>query len=275
MKIITLSPKRISEFRTAVYNHYSSSIWAFKWRKTSDPYHILISEFMLQQTQTSRVEEKYDVFIKRYKDICSLADSDKKDLLQLWQGLGYNRRALYLHETAKIICKDYNGSVPDDYDNLLRLPGIGPYTASAILTFAYNKPQIFIETNIRTVFIHYFFIKNGTVKDKEILNLVDQTLDRKNLREWHYALMDYGVTIKKTHGNPNKKSKHYTKQSKFEGSNRQKRGLIIKKLTEDNEIEKSTLVDELNITRSGLNEIIKKLEIEGFLVRDHSKITLQ
>jgi A/G-specific adenine glycosylase len=201
---------------------------------------------MLQQTQTDRVVEKYQLFIKTFPNFRSLAKSPLSKVLQVWQGMGYNRRAISLHKIAQIVVDKYQGKLPESVEELIELPGIGHYTASAIGAFAFNQPTAFIETNIRRVYIHFFFQKKRKVDDKDILPLVEQTVDKKNPREWYYALMDYGVMLGKQVPNPNRKSAHYAKQSKFEGSNRQIRGLILKILLKQPNLTESMLIKKLD-----------------------------
>jgi A/G-specific adenine glycosylase len=202
------------------------------WRRAKDPYKILVSEIMLQQTQVERVLPKYKAFLRRFPNIKVLAKAPLKDVLSTWQGLGYNRRAKMLHECAKYVLSHHKARLPKTHGALMALPGIGPYTASAVMAFAYNTPSQMIETNIRSVYIHHFFNDDYEVHDKELLLRIEHTLDRDNPREWFYALMDYGAYIKKTFGNPNKRSAHHKRQSTFIGSNRQIRGAIIRILAE-------------------------------------------
>ena len=183
---------------------------------------------MLQQTQVERVVEKYEAFINLFPSFDALARASLRDVLAAWQGLGYNRRATALKKIGEIVAGDYDGKLRADLDFLTSLPGIGHNTACAILAFAFNKPVVFIETNVRTVFIHFFFSDRDGVGDSEILPLVERTLDRENSRKWYSALMDYGTMLKKTHGSINSKSAHYQKQSPFKGSDRQVRGLVLK-----------------------------------------------
>ncbi|MEK7079017.1 MAG: A/G-specific adenine glycosylase, partial [Patescibacteria group bacterium] len=129
----------------------------FPWRNTTDPYHILVSEVMLQQTQVARVMVKFPIFIDQFSNFKELATASTKDILQVWQGMGYNRRALYLKKIAEIVITQYKGKLPDDPAILDTFPGIGEATAASIVAFAFNKPLVFIETNIRRVFIHLFF----------------------------------------------------------------------------------------------------------------------
>ena len=202
---------------------------AGKQVKQSDPYKILVSEVMLQQTQVPRVIPKYKLFIKTFPTIEKLARAKTPLLLKIWQGLGYNRRALYLRETARAIARDCGGAFPRDAKTLEALPGIGPSTARAIAVFAWNQPEIFIETNIRRVFIHFFFKHKKKVSDRDILPLIQKTLYHKNPRMWYSALMDYGAMLGETlqEENPNRKSSQYTTQSTFIGSNRYARAKIL------------------------------------------------
>ncbi|NBV76824.1 A/G-specific adenine glycosylase [bacterium] len=228
------------------------------WRRTRDPYHILVSEIMLQQTQVERVLPFYLRFLEKFPTIEVLASVHLSDVLKLWQGLGYNRRAKMLYEASKEVIERFDGAMPRSREELESLPGIGHYTAGAVRAFAFNEPDVFIETNIRTVLIHHFFPHKNSVDDADLLpilqklvtplNLCKSDLHNKNtenkkskqhgsaqdaidVRTWYAALMDYGSHLKKIHPNPSRKSKHHTKQSKFEGSLRQMRGEIVRALS--------------------------------------------
>lgn len=202
------------------------------WRKTRDPYKILVSELMLQQTQVSRVIPKYESFLRRFPTFSALAKAPLLDVLKEWQGLGYNRRAKFLHQTAKIITLEYKGKFPKEVSEIEKLPGIGHYTARAVSTFAFNKPEVFIETNIRTVFTHFYYRGQSSVKvdDKEILLLIEKNFKKSKMepRDFYAALMDYGSHLKASGVRINNRSKHYVKQSKFEGSTRQKRAALLR-----------------------------------------------
>jgi A/G-specific adenine glycosylase len=198
------------------------------WRLTTNPYRILVSEIMLQQTQVDRVLPKYASFLQRFPTLAGLAEAPLGAVLREWQGLGYNRRAKMLHQCAQLVVKKHKGRLPRTYEELTALPGIGSYTAGAISAFAYQLPEVFVETNIRSVFIHHFFNDDTDISDADIRLMVERTLDRSDPRAWYYALMDYGVYIKKTYGNPNSKSKHYTPQTTFKGSDRQIRGALVR-----------------------------------------------
>ncbi len=223
-----MSPISIAEFRELVWDYYRAHRREMPWRDDPSPYKVVISEVMLQQTQVPRVLQKYPEFMAQFPDFQSLATAETASLLSAWQGLGYNRRALFLQRLARMVVDEYDGQLPRDPAELIKLPGIGAGTAGSIAAFAFDAPVVFIETNIRRVFIHHFFSDTEGVRDRDILVLVEAALDREHPREWYYALMDYGTHLAKTVVNPNRQSRHYVKQSAFAGSDRQLRGAIIR-----------------------------------------------
>lgn len=200
------------------------------WRQNVRPYYVLVSELMLQQTQVGRVIPKFEAFIAQFPDIQTLAGASLSDVLKWWNGLGYNRRAKYLHDAAKMIMQDFAGKFPETQDELQRLPGVGPNTAGAILVYTFNQPVVFIETNIRTVYFYHFFPDGEKVADKELRQVVGETLDGENPREFYYALMDYGTWLKKQGAGRLQQSRHYKKQAALKGSVREIRGQIVRAL---------------------------------------------
>lgn len=276
-----ISPKKISKFRKIIWDYYKNNKRDFPWRHTTDPYKILISEVMLQQTQTYRVLPKYEQFIKTFPDFSSLERRGLSKLLGVWSGLGYNRRALYLQKTAQKVVNEHNGKLPMDPKILQTFPGIGPNTAGSIYVFSTNLPYVFIETNIRRVFIHFFYSdchperSEGSIPDTSLIPLISQTLDQKNPREWYYTLMDYGAMLAKTIENPNRKSKHYTKQSRFEGSLRQVRGKILKILANGSIIQTIELKRMVNTSPEYFQKALGQLEKEGFITVKSSMIFLK
>lgn len=230
--------KDIARFKKVVWSHYKKHGRKLPWRPRSQKemrdagfaYRVLVSEIMLQQTQVERVIPKYERFLKRFPTFRALAKASTADVLREWQGLGYNRRALALKRAAREIVTHHKGKLPDTYSELIELPGVGPYTAGALLVFVRNIPHPIIETNIRTAYIHHFFPAQK-VSDKELFSVIEATLDHENPREWYYALMDYGAYLKKTAGNAARASTHYKKQSPFKGSRRQLRGAILRELS--------------------------------------------
>ena len=237
------------------------------WRNTTDPYQILVSEIMLQQTQVERVSLKFPEFIRAFPDFAVLASAPLGNVLTAWQGMGYNRRAIALQKCAIRVMNEYNGLLPDDVEILATFPGIGRATASSIAAFAFNKPVIFIETNIRRVFIHYFFHDTDLVRDTEILPIVKKALYQKNPRVWYWALMDLGTMLKKKVPNPNRRSVHYAKQSPFEGSDRKIRGAILKIVLNAHFLNEEEIIDCFPEDRNRARKILSALEQEGFIQR--------
>ena len=219
------------EFQSFVWQKGRELYRDMPWRNTEDPYLIMVSELMLQQTQVDRVVPKYLDFVARYPDVFALATAPLSDIIAIWNGLGYNRRAKFLHDSAVKIVADYGGRIPDTFDGLVSLPGIGPNTAGAILAYGFNQPAGFIETNIRTVYFRHFFEDSHKVTDDQLRQVVGETADTEHPREWFYALMDYGSFLKKQGSGQLDKSAHYIKQSALKGSMREVRGQIVRSLT--------------------------------------------
>lgn len=264
----TAEKVRIELFRRTVLGFYARHGRVFPWRETRDPYHILVSEFMLQQTQVSRVLVKYPEFLARFPTVKALARASVADVVSAWRGMGYNRRALALQKSARIIVREYGGNVPGERDGLLSLPGVGQSTAGAVRAFAFDAPSVFIETNIRRAVIHFFFPKKKSVTDREVRTILEQALPRKHFRAWHYALMDYGSHLPKIVGkNPNHQSKHYKKQSKFEGSHRQARANILSALVDHGKLDEVSLRAVAKRDAGKTSAILSALVSEGFIVK--------
>ena len=198
------------------------------WRGLDDPYAVLVSEIMLQQTQVARVGRFWERFMALFPTIDALASADTADVLAQWQGLGYNRRALALKKTADVCAAERGGMLPHTAEELQKLPGIGPATAAGVVAFAFNRPSTYLETNVRTVFLHELFPNRDGVSDKELVPLVADTCPAEGARAWYYALLDYGAHLKTLVANPSRRSAHYTRQSTFEGSRRQKRAELVR-----------------------------------------------
>ncbi|KND48302.1 MAG: A/G-specific adenine glycosylase [Parcubacteria bacterium C7867-002] len=239
------------------------------WRTKTTSYYVVVSEIMLQQTQVTRVMDKFTSFIKQFPSWQTLAQASTHDVLKEWSGLGYNRRALYLKRIAEQITEHgtKKGILPSTYEELCKLPGIGPNTAGSILAFAFNIPYPFIETNIRSVFIHFFF-GNTTEKihDRDIRALVEKTLDTHNPREWYYALMDYGVHLKNTQVNPSRKSAHHTRQTPFKGSNRELRSRILKHILKKPINTQQVITSFPTVPTEHITKNLIALEKEGFII---------
>lgn len=265
-----------SAFQKKIWDYYKAyGRHDLAWRKTKDPYKILVSEIMLQQTQVSRVIPKYEAFLKAFPTLNDLAKASQSEALSLWQGLGYNRRGLNLWRSAQVIQNDLGGVFPSTSEALDALPGIGPYTACAVVTFWKNKPLVFIETNIRTVYLVSFFDSiKGNVKDSEILEYVSKTVDKENPREWYYALMDYGVMLKVTQKEKNTKSAHYRKQKPFKGSQREIRSGVLKILLQKKGITFSDLEKRIPFSKEKIRLVAEALAKEGFIKKEGHTLSL-
>lgn len=250
-----------SAFRKRVWDHYRQhGRHDLPWRKTKDPYRIFVSEVMLQQTQVPRVLEKYKEFLATFPTVQDLAQAELGTVLKVWNGMGYNRRGKYLRDAAKAIVERHRGNVPRELADLRALPGIGPYTASAVRIFAFNLPDTFIETNVRAAYIHDFFPDKKKVSDATLMPLIAKASIGQDPRTWHWALMDYGAHLKKLHKNPSRKSAHYVRQSKFEGSVRQVRGAILRELHKER-----SSVTELPFGKARIEEALVGLERDGMI----------
>jgi A/G-specific adenine glycosylase len=266
--------KAVAAFRQLIRDYYQNNARRLPWRETFDPYRILVSEIMLQQTQVDRVREKYREFLVLFPGFRELARAELSQVLSVWQGLGYSRRAKSLWLCAQEVVERHAGKLPREIRDLEALPGIGPYTARAVAAFAFGEPTPFIETNIRSVFIHHFFPDQETVQDSEILPLIERTLDREQPRDWYYALMDFGAMLKKTRGNPSRKSAHHVRQSPFEGSNRQQRSLILKSILAVPGLSEAQLIDHLAGEAAGVIRNLQQLEREGFIRQECGRFSI-
>ena len=240
------------------------------WRRTTNPYHIMVSEIMLQQTQVDRVIPKYEAFLQAFPTIWDLAEAPTSQVLELWSGLGYNSRAIRLQEAAKIICKRYDGQIPKSRDALLDLPGIGPYTANAILSFAHNLPHPCIDTNIRRIILHELKLSEKTSPAK-LYAIAESLIPENRSRDWHNALMDYGssiLTSRKTGIKP------LTTQSKFLHSKRWYRGQILKLLIKEKETTYKELITQFKKTTEEIVTIVQEMEKEKLVSVENERITL-
>jgi len=271
-----LTSYAIRKFRAIVYQFYKDNARNdLPWRNTDNPYLILVSEIMLQQTQIERVINKYPLFIKKFPDFSTLARARTRSLYSVWQGMGYNRRAIALRNIAQSVTSPpYQCNLPSDPDELMKLPSVGQSTAGAVAAFAFHQPVVFIETNIRRVFIHFFFREHERVSDHEIIPLINKTLDRKCPRNWYYALMDYGSAMRNLKDNPNRKSAQYKKQGPFAGSNRQIRGKILSILSEQKHLSMMTLEGQFNTSHDTIVKMIDQLCNEGFIKRKGRQIMM-
>ncbi len=270
-----VTPQKLTTFKKTIWAYYKINRRDMPWREKPTSYYVVVSEIMLQQTQVDRVIRKFETFIKKFPDWKSLAQATNTEVLREWSGLGYNRRALSLKKIAEIITEygTRTGKLPTTADELQNLPGVGPNTAGSILAFAFNAPHPFIETNIRSVFIHFFF-KNSRSKihDDKLIPLIEKVLQDKyikqNAREWYYALMDYGSYLKKQVSNPSRKSLHHVTQKPFKGSNRELRSRILKLVLHE-KMTLEAITKNLHDVRfpEMIAQNLNDLEKEGFLLK--------
>lgn len=283
--------------KNALLGSFCETVWCegdrlyrdLPWRRTRDPYAIWVSEVMLQQTQVARVDGRWQRWLERFPDTAVLADADAGDVLEEWQGLGYNRRALSLARAARMI-EDAGGEFPREERDLVALPGIGPATAAGIRAFAFDLPGVYLETNVRTVFLHELFPDAHDVPDSALVPLVREACPgfaaacgaERGPRAWYYALLDYGAFLKQTLPNPSRRSRTHARQSRFEGSHRQKRAELVRVLLDARRLGVALTRDDLArefdavevaagrppVDGDELDRILAELEREGFCARD-------
>lgn len=262
----------VTDFQEVVWEKSKELYREMPWRQDTQPYYVLVSELMLQQTQVERVIPKFEAFVARFPSIESLATASLGDVLTLWSGLGYNRRAKFLHEAAQFVVQNRDGVFPQSIDALCELPGVGPNTAGAIMAYSFNQPVVFVETNVRTVYFHHFFSDNDAVSDAEVRAAVEATVDTEHPREWYWAIMDYGSFLKRQGVGRNAQSKHYKKQAPLKGSVREIRGQIMKMLTQSDlsevELKEKVVVDER------FDKALDGLVRDGLVARKNGRLHL-
>lgn len=269
----SLDEQELRRFRATVRSFYRSCGRDFAWRKTRDPYRVLVSEIMLQQTQTQRVAERFPLFLKTFPNLRALARAPQSEVIRAWEGLGYYRRARNLHQAAQAVVARHGGRIPDSYEALRALPGVGAYTAAAVSAFAFDRGVPMIETNIRSVYLYVFFKGARSVSDREILELVAATMPAKNVREWFYALMDLGVELKKQAPRINHASRHHKAQSPFKGSDRRVAAQVLRYVvTSARPVSKAAIAKEIRRSIEGVSSeqidlALARLEREALIAR--------
>jgi A/G-specific adenine glycosylase len=263
------------------------------WRRTTDPYSVLVSEMMLQQTQVARVVPYYERWLEEFPTLEALAAAPLAAVLARWQGLGYNRRALALKRLAEQLSAETTvgcvAELPSDHARLLSLPGVGPSTASGVLAFAFGVPAVYLETNVRSVFLHELLADRDDVSDSELRPLVAtaaEEAERQGIdpRSWNWALLDYGAHLKRTLPNPSRRSSHHTRQSKFEGSDRQKRARLLRAVMSSPGMSAEDYAGELAVREVSEGReapsaqealrLIEGLVADGFLARVGDRFTI-
>lgn len=255
----------VSSFQDEILSWYKVNERDLPWRKTRDPYAILVSEVMSQQTQLTRVIPKYNEWLKNLPTVASLANAEPRVVFQLWSGLGYNRRALNLHKAAQMIMQHYLGEWPHDTEALQTLPGIGEYTAAAIACFAFDNQIPVVDTNIRKVMMVRFgeYFDKDESESKQVADLAQQFLPIGKAYIWNQALMDYSALVLK------KEKIVVPKQSKFLGSRRSYRGKVVKLLIAHHRLSFSELWNNIQDGHSKdeqwFYEILDELVREGLI----------
>lgn len=263
------------EFVECVWRYGRELYRDLPWRNVNDAYAVLVSEVMLQQTQVSRVMKYWQRWLDLFPSVDALASADTAAVLEAWQGLGYNRRALALKRACEQCSALRAGELPREVDELMALPGIGPATAAGVVAFAFNKPAVYVETNVRSVFLHELFPESEGVSDKAITPFVADTCPQDDPRAWYYALLDYGAHLKAQGLNPSRRSAHYARQSAFVGSHRQKRSFLLKQVLAAPEgVERTALALALNeeevaahrpeLDEAAFDDLVNELLAEGF-----------
>jgi A/G-specific adenine glycosylase len=261
------SPAALEAFRGEVWSYYRASGRQMPWRGIDDPYGVLVSEVMLQQTQVARVTTRWVEWMAFFPTIDALAAAPLALVLERWQGLGYNRRAMALKRCAEEVTERFAGVLPADTALLVTLPGIGPATAAAVACYAYRMPAPFIETNVRAALLHAFFADADDVPDRALAPIAEAAWDRDDPRGWGYALTDYGAHLKRTLANPSRRSRHHTRQSPFEGSRRQKRAALLRAVLSAPGRAADAYGEDAGVSAAEAYELLEVLESEGFITR--------
>lgn len=250
-----------------MWSFYRANGREMPWRDIADAYGVLVSEVMLQQTQVGRVMSRWPEWMAAFPTIDALATAPLSAVLERWQGLGYNRRALALKRCAEQVSERFGGVVPLEPAVLRTLPGIGPATAAAVACYAHGAVAPFIETNVRAAMLHELFADADGVPDRDLEPIVQATWDRENPRGWGYALTDYGAHLKRVFPNPSRRSRHHVRQSAFEGSRRQKRARLLRAVLADPGRGADDYPDGAGVSPGEATELLGALAAEGFVVR--------
>ena len=266
---MNLSTDTIEAFQNKILNWYQQNKRDLPWRNTTNPYFIHVSEIMLQQTQVERVKKYYETFLNKYPNLETLAEAQTPELLATWQGLGFNNRVLRLREATKQILQNYKGRYPQQLKQLTSLPGVGEYTASAILAFAFNIEAPVVDTNIRRVLIYELNLDEN-ISIKKLQEIALQITPKGKARQWNNALMDYSsliTTASKT------QIKSQGTQGKFEGSTRQVRSTIVKELLKNNSITKQSIKEQF--PQHNIEKILNSLEKDNIIKTQNRRIYLK
>lgn len=285
-KVTIAQKEKAKRFHQIVFAWFRAHERQMAWRETFDPYEILVSEVMLQQTQVDRVRTKYDEFLARFPDVHALAVAPLSEVLTLWSGLGYNRRARYLQDCAKVVVAKYGGVFPQTYEELVALPGIGRSTAGALLAFSFGEETPMIDTNIRRILTRVFFARAKTPpSDKELYNFACAIIPRGKGRVWNYALLDIGATLCTARGHHDDcplvplhgKVADVMKPRKaetFHGSARFWRGKIMRALIAHGDMSLAALAKEIDLPKEEAAVHVDALSRDGLIHRLRGRVML-
>ncbi|HEX8916862.1 MAG TPA: A/G-specific adenine glycosylase [Chloroflexota bacterium] len=260
------SSENLDLFRRQILEWYDVHKRDLPWRGETDPYRILVSEVMLQQTGVERVRAKYLEFIARFPSIRQLAEASTADVVRAWQGLGYNRRALNLKRTAEIVCRDHGGRLPDSTSELERLPGIGRYTSRAVACFAFGMQVEVVDTNVRRILS---MVAGRPLNTRETEDLARALLPPGRAADWNQALMDYGALVYRA-----KPARTGKKPEPFASTNRFWRGRIVDTLRGHDTLSLTELLHMLaypNRDEQRVRTLVHALHEEGMVVYDVSE----
>ena len=287
-------PEDVESVRAALVEWYEADHREYPWRETTDPYAILVSEVMSQQTQLDRVVDAYEDFLKEWPTVEALAEADRADVVGFWtaHSLGYNNRAKYLHEAARQVREEFDGEFPETPDGLQELMGVGPYTANAVASFAFNNGDAVVDTNVERV-LYRAFAEIHNSDDPQYEEVANALMPDGQSRVWNNAIMELGgVACQKTprcdeEGCPWREWCHAYQtgdftapdvrtQPEFEGSRRQFRGRIVRTLGEYDEMELDELGPRVRVDyapdgdcgREWLRELLSDLADDGLVEVD-------
>jgi A/G-specific adenine glycosylase len=258
---------------------------AYPWRGEQDPYRVLVSEVMLQQTQAVRVIPHYLLFLRRFPTVNALASAPRSEVVRAWAGLGYNRRAVALSTTARVIVRDHGGSVPADPERLLQLPGVGPYTASAVASLAFGAAVPAVDTNVRRVVARARLgLEVGKARAGDVRDAARSWIDRRDPGAWNQAIMDLGREIcrpaprcdpcpiaracrsrRAGRETVERRSPHRPGADAFEGSSRQVRGRIVAVLRDHERTTVGAIATRLDLTPGRVAEALAGLRADGLV----------
>ena len=268
---------RTKNFKNVLLQWYKNNKREYSWRNNSDPWSIYLLEVISQQTQLERADKYFRSFINEFPTPNDMATTSFKKILEIWSGLGYNSRAKRMFDSSKIIAeKSFDGLYP----NFQQLPGVGPYTENAILSFAYNEKVITQDVNVKRIISRYFGVDNPR---KYIDAVSPLLLKNTNSRKLNQALMDFGSSICKPRSplcldcpledTCDKYFNFETKPSeKFSGSNREIRGNLIKLLLKKGALKVKTIQQELDTDKDRLNEILEKMQKDGLVMLNNNNL---